>query len=217
MRLRAHYLAAFLAAACGNSTPSFPESGDGGLALSDSGTPAASLSKGLKLFVTTRSHIGDFADDPLLNGSSSIEKADDFCATDPAKPDGSAYKALLVDGVVRDAPTRTGWVLQPDTVYYRPFDDVAVAKTTGSAIFAAAFAPLTHPVDGSGQSEQVWTGIGDATTFATGSTCARWSDSTNANAGSRGLSAETDGSAFAAIGDTGCAYFRLRLYCAEQP
>src|SRR5438067_89937 len=84
--------------------------------------PTPHVSSGLKIFLTSRKHVADFKNDPYLNGDSAIHKADDFCNTDPNRPDAHAYKALLVDGVNRDAKALTDWVLKPSTTYYRPYD-----------------------------------------------------------------------------------------------
>jgi hypothetical protein len=35
--------------------------------------------------------------------STAIEKADSYCQTDANRPDSGTYKAILVDGIVRDA------------------------------------------------------------------------------------------------------------------
>src|SRR5947208_3425147 len=84
--------------------------------------PTPHVSSGLKIFLTSRKHVADFKNDPNLSGDSAIHKTDDFCNTDPSRPDAHVYKALLVDGVNRDAKALTDWVLKPSTTYYRPHD-----------------------------------------------------------------------------------------------
>ena len=49
--------------------------------------PTPHVSSGLKIFLTSRKHVADFKNDPYLNGDSAIHKADDFCNTDPNRPD----------------------------------------------------------------------------------------------------------------------------------
>ncbi len=169
---------------------------------------------GLKIFVTARQHGADFADDPYLTGANGIEKADSFCASDPHNPGGATYKAMLVDGVVRDAKARLDWVLRPNTTYYRPPGVVEIGTTTSAAIFGAAYRPLTHSIDPS--VTDVWTGIGDASDFAVGESCLGWSDSTNLHFADRGLADEMDGDAFSATGGVGCGYFQFPIYCVEQ-
>lgn len=188
------------------------------------GTPVEQISQGLKIFVTARTHPADFASDPYLNGSDAVQKADDFCNTDPNKPAQGTYKALIVDGVIRDAKTRTNWVLQPNTTYYRTYDDVEIGTTTSAAIFGAAYKPLTNPVDRApsgggdmGSWKWAWTGIGSATDFtAGGDSCAAWSDMTYSHDGWTGVTHVTDGNAFANM-RWGCANAWNHLYCVQQP
>ncbi len=188
-----------------------------------SGTPA--VSRGLKIFVTARTHPADFANDPYLNGNDAIQKADDFCNTDPNKPAPGTYKALIVDGVRRDATTRTDWVLQPNTRYYRSHGDVEIGTTTSASIFGAGYAPLTNPVEPAptpdtgqmGSWKWVWTGISSAMSFAAdGDTCSGWSDASYASSGWTGVSHFADQNAFA-NGRWSCVNVWFNLYCVEQP
>ena len=196
-----------LLAACGD-----------GLHAEASPTPTPHVSSGLKIFLTSRKHVADFKNDPNLNGDSAIHKADDFCNTDPNRPDAHVYKALLVDGVNRDAKALTDWVLKPSTTYYRPQDDIVIGPTTSAAIFSAAFAPLTNaigisPVD---TGTEVWTGIANSGDFTAGESCNGWSDMTNSWSGRWARPTATDGLAFGA-GLVGCAVFQFWIYCVEQP
>jgi hypothetical protein len=191
-----------LAAGCGSSSPD-------------------QVSGGLKIFVSSHGHLSDFFHDPNLHGSTGVARADDFCNTDANKPDNRTYKALLVDGVARDATRRKDWVLQPSTTYYQPHGDVEIGTTTDKAIFDAEFTPLKNAIGATPRNvdpdtvDQIWTGIGNDIDFSTGSTCGGWSSTAQA-AGSRGVSTATDGTAFYAIGDYGCSYFQLFVYCVEQ-
>jgi hypothetical protein len=187
------------------------------------GGSSSSVSKGLKIFVTARTHGGDFANDPFLTGANAIAKADDFCNGDPAKPSAATYKALLVDGVNRDAKTPVDWVLKPTTAYYQSRGDVLIGTTTATAVFGAAYQPLVNPistavthVDGGVQTSQVWTGIGNATDFSGGETCNGWSDLTNAFAGNWGVPTARDATAFTTNGLVGCYYYQFPIYCVEQ-
>src|SRR5919202_4123856 len=143
------------------------------------------LSSGLKIFLTSRKHVADFENDPFLSGDNAIHKADDFCNTDPNRPDAHVYKALLVDGVTRDAKVPTDWVLKPSTTYYRTLDDVVIGTTTTAAIFGAAFSPLTNAVVGTispaDTGTEVWTGIANPADFTAGESCNGWSDMTNSS------------------------------------
>jgi hypothetical protein len=179
--------------------------------------PAPRLSQGLKIFATRRVHGADFRNDPYLAGDTAVAKADDFCGTDPNKPDASTYRALLVDGVIRDAKTRTNWVLAPSTTYYRPYDDVVIGATTPAAIFGAVYAALPNAIDLDAAHTLAWTGIGSAADFAAGYTCNGWSDLTNSYSGNYGQPFETDGTAFSTNGRVGCYAYQFKLYCVEQP
>jgi hypothetical protein len=176
------------------------------------------VSSGLKIFLTSRKHVADFKNDASLNGDSAIHKADDFCNTDPNRPDAHVYKALLVDGVNRDAKSPTDWILKPSMTYYRPHDDIVIGTTTSAAIFGAAYAPLTNaigisPVD---TGTEVWTGIADPGDFTAGECCNGWSDMTNSWSAQWARPFATDGLAFGA-GLVGCAVYQFWIYCVEQP
>lgn len=195
------------------------------LSCSDGDGDQHQVSKGLKIFVTERVHGADFANDPFEVGNNAIEKADAFCNGDPNKPTGATYKALIVDGVVRDAKTRTNWVLEPSTTYYRSHGDVMIGTTTSSAIFGAAYVPLTNGIEAPPESYEdwsmrgsAWTGIANAADFsAHPDCCAGWSDMSNFHSTAAGTPYATDGYAFGDIGGFGCAGFQFRLYCVEQP
>jgi hypothetical protein len=176
------------------------------------------VSTGPKIFLTSRKHVADFKNDPYLKGDNAIHKADDFCNTDPNRPDAHVYKALLVDGVNRDAKSLTDWVLKPSTTYYRSYDDTVIGTTTIAAIFGAAYAPLTNSVGGSFTAPQtyVWTGIGNAGDFTAGQSCNDWSDATAFGPDAPiGIPTATDGSAFYGLGSACNAQWLL--YCVQQP
>ena len=172
-------------------------------------------------FLTSRKHVADFKNDPYLNGDSAIHKADDFCNTDPNRPDAHAYKALLVDGVNRDAKALTDWVLKPSTTYYRPYDDIVVGTTTAAAIFGAAYAPLTNAIAATispaDTGTEAWTGIANSGDFTTGECCNGWSDVTNSWSARWAIPTARDGSAFGTNGFVGCAVYQFWIYCVEQP
>lgn len=192
----------------------------GAFASCGNGASSQEYSRGLKLFVTARRHVADFAHDPLLPGANAIEKADAFCNNDPNTPTVGTYKALLVDGILRDAKSATNWVLLPSTRYYRVYGDVEIGSTTPTAMFGAYWVPLTNAVvpGGPGPMLLVWTGIADPADFSAGADCTDWS-STVSVTGSVGIATTTDGSAF------GGAYvivhcspdFTNPLYCVQQP
>jgi len=184
------------------------------------------LSTGLKIFVTSRVHNGNFRDDVVLVGTTALEKADNFCQTDPSRPSEAIYKALLVDGVFRDAPSQTDWVLKPATLYFLPQFDIPIGMTTSKAVFATASNTLDHNIhDSFGSSSDpnnpaptsnVWTGLAEASTFAASTNnCEGWSSSVNPNYSTIGLTYAIDASAFYTNGGHSCT-FAYRLYCVEQ-
>lgn len=188
----------------------------GGGGGSDNSAP---VSTGLKIFVTSETHNGDFANDPTLAGSTAMQKADAFCNRSARKPSGDNYKALIVDGVNRDAVTLTDWVLRPNTAYYQTHGDVLIDTTTSSAVFAAFFRSMPNKVLPAGSSPGVWTGIGDGATFASNGSCARWGQSgpVPGQTGSFGSPDSTGGFAFYSGGGSAeCASVQLGLYCVQQ-
>jgi hypothetical protein len=188
------------------------------------GDSARSASAGLKIFVTTETHNGDFANDPTLTGSAAIQKADAFCNRSASKPSNDTYKALLVDGVSRDAASLTDWVLRANTAYYQSFGNVLIDTTTAGAIFASFFRSMTNrvlPSCANCASPGAWTGIGDGATFAasTINNCARWGQTGSVVQlnGSFGSPTATDGFAFYSAGSSAeCGSVSLSLYCVQQ-
>ena len=196
--------------------------GGGGGGGTSGGTVGPVTSSGLKIFVTSESHVGDFSNDPTLTGNSGIEKADNFCATSSSRPDGSQYKALLVDGINRDAVSLTDWVLQPNTTYYRPNDNIEIGATTNLAIFPTLFIPLTNSIADAVQVQPelgyVWIGIGDLTDFSAGDHCNFWSDSGTILTGVLGIYHQKDRAAFNPVNLGGSTCIGdLQVYCVEQP
>ncbi len=182
------------------------------------------LSSGLKIFVTASHHVGDFKNDPLLPGSNAMEKADSFCNKDANKPNNSIYKALIVDGVNRDAVTLTNWVLQPNTAYFRPYDDIIISQTTSSAIFPVLYQDLTNSVseqmapgsDPLTQTNCTWSGISDLSNFSDNSAydCNGWS--AVSSSGTWGLIYEKNIWSISSVnGSMSCTY-KASLYCVEQ-
>ena len=204
------------------------------IAVSTSGTDASfklyvnrqsTISSRPKIFVTSEVHDGSFASDRLIPGSDAIKKADYICSTSMAKPDDKEYKALLVDGLYRDAITRTDWVLSPDTTYYRSDGVIPIGTTSDSALFASAFIDaqgldLVNSVDDCEScgvaDSRVWTGVADTADLFTYffSNCGGWSTSVG-NKGAFGLFVSASSAAFGPTADD-CAS-KHALYCVQQP
>lgn len=175
---------------------------------------------GLKIFVTSAEHHGDFANDPTLSGLTAIEKADDFCMRDANLPaDGSIYKALLVDGVYRDAVALIDWVLQPNTTYYRS-SGIEIDTTSDDSIFLAFWRDMKNSIgeDDPSAFQNAWTGIATASDFSTdpGFNCSGWSSS-GMDEGGFGTWIAKDRAAFDWYGSRSVCWIDNRIYCVEQP
>ena len=206
----------FLYIGCGSSG-----SNNGGIVQTTTSNDEVMQLSGLVLFVTERKHVGNFRDDPTLTGQNAIEKADFFCNTDPGKPNNSQYKALLVDGIFRDAATKLDWVLQPDTTYYRPFDNKPIDTTDSEGIFNVHWEDMDNNIsdlDNTGPDSYlypVWTGLTkDFTSYDSENTCNGWSVDDNSR-GIHGKSSRYNWTAFN-CGTMNCSA-PLYLYCVEQP
>lgn len=182
----------------------------------------APIAEGLKIFVTDELHNGDFEEASYVltgneevtliagkvtldeetrvvtvTGDNVIETADLLCNLDRNKPaDGSTYKALFVDGIDRDAPSLTDWVLQPDTAYYLPyqeevqdlddldsdgdrdelvFADIEIATTSPAGIFDFEAGELSRSIsdrrpesgEGAMLTNFALTGVSDTSDFST--------------------------------------------------
>lgn len=193
-------------------------SGCGGGDSDQSGTPSV----GLKIFATVEKHSGDFANDPTLPGSTAIQKADYFCNKSVFKPSNDTYKALIVDGVNRDAVTQTDWVLRPNTSYFQAYGDVLIDVTTANATFAGFYRSMFHSVSPNCKNcsqPWVWTGIGGATfAAAPGLTCNGWGQTGSivSQTGTFGSSDATDGFSFYSGSTADCVSIHLSLYCVQQ-
>ena len=166
------------------------------------------------IFLTSATHNGNFG---------GVAGADAFCQADASKPDdGLTYKALLANTTDRiacvsaDCATdgvdeNVGWVLQPETTYYRP-DDTLIGTTDESGIFAF---PLTAAI--SATNALAWTGLNEDWTTETNH-CVQWNSATAfVDYGAQGKTDETSTDALYLDGTpvTGCTNSR-RLYCVSQ-
>jgi Protein of unknown function (DUF1554) len=187
-----------------------------------SAPPPAPVVKGLRIFATDRTHGGDFLHDTDLTGANAIAKADNFCETDTAKPSTGTYKAILVDGMTRDAVTPIDWVLKPNTTYYQVNGTVEIGTTTAAGLFGEHIENDIHDsygVSGGNNSNTstVWTGFGDGISFTTGPlTCTAWSyGGSSGDYAPYGISYGTDGTEWYTNGGQVCS-LPSRVYCAEQ-
>jgi hypothetical protein len=184
--------------------------------------PAPNPVLGLRIFATDRLHGGDFLHDTDLTGANAIAKADNFCETDTAKPTTGTYKAILVDGMTRDAITPIDWVLKPNTTYYQVNGNVVIATTNAAATFGETIENDIHDSFGVSagnnvNTSTVFTGFADAVSFNAGpNNCQAWSSAdTSGGYSPKGISYGTDGSEWYTNGGQVCS-LPSRLYCAEQ-
>lgn len=182
------------------------------------------LSTGLKIFMTDETHSPDFAGDADLTGADGVARADDFCNRSSTKPDDAVYKALIVAGGRRDGASLTDWVLQPNTTYYRVYEDVVIGTTTDAAIFDVVTSQLTNSIGDCGTNPdtcsysgrpEVLTGIADVSDFsANGEDCDGWSGTSGM--ARFGAFIESDANAFR-NGQIFCSNpVPAHLYCVEQ-
>lgn len=158
----------FFIAACGKTT---------GLAPDASGSSGCTT---CKIFVTATAYNGN------LGG---IPGADAKCTTDANLPTGGeTYKAMLVDGLVRQACNSPNcfmgssgnrdWVLKGNTTYTRP-DRTVIGKTQSGGVLNF---PLTNAIDS--LSQYAWTGMKpDWTNAGDSYACTSWSSSLHSASG----------------------------------
>ncbi|MFZ3207613.1 MAG: DUF1554 domain-containing protein [Geobacteraceae bacterium] len=193
---------------------------------SDNGNSRAvsTVSTGPKIFVTASKHVGDFKNDPLLQGANAIGKADYFCNIDTNKPNNSTYKALIVDGVNRDAVNNVDWVLKPNTLYYKSYGNVEIGKTVSNSLLPVMYTDLTNAIadrlpesnDPYVMANNVWTGIGGPSNYLKGSDCSGWSIGDNSSSGSLGTTYQKGVLSISSVGSTWGCLQKMSLYCVEQ-
>lgn len=179
----------------------------------------------LKIFVSSEKHNGNLAADRALAGNNAIEKADHICKTSAAKPDNAIYKALLIDGLYRDAINTTDWVLKPNQWYYRSDGVIPIGVTDALGKFSndnsMHAGPLLSNVvndcsDCDSAEREVWTGISDTRDMFAFyfSNCGGWATSAANVSGAFGLYTDRDEKAFhSEVGE--CMEAR-KFYCVQQ-
>ncbi len=132
--------------------------------------------------------------------------ADSICNSDSAKPNGSFYRALIMDGT-RNSTEHPFWALRPNTKYWHT-DGVNVIGST-EASSAKLQIPLTYPITATGTS--VWTGISTGWTLS--ASCTNWS-TTSGNT-YVGKSNEVSMAIF--YDSVLLCSMSAKFYCVEQP
>jgi len=165
-----------------------------------------------KIIFSAGLHTGNFANDPALTGATGVARADSFCMRSSVVPPGPTYKALLVDGVNRDAVAQVDWVLSPNTRYYQVDGRTLIAQTTALAVFDVQSANLTNPIaPGAGYA---WTGVG-SNQWAAGTHCNEWSTSSAGLTGQIGTLGRVNAQAIGVNASSVC-FNPAAVYCVEQ-
>ncbi|MBL0192831.1 MAG: DUF1554 domain-containing protein [Myxococcales bacterium] len=165
-----------------------------------------------KIIFYAGSHSGDFANDASLTGANGIARADSLCMKSSHVRPGTTFKALLVDGVHRDAVALVDWVLQPDTKYYQTNGLTLIAQTSASAVFDVEFSNLTNPI--SPGTSFAWTGIG-SNQWAAGNHCNGWSTSATSVKGHMGVLGRVTAQAIGVTTTSQCGLSQ-GVFCVEQ-
>ncbi|MEP4147659.1 MAG: DUF1554 domain-containing protein [Halioglobus sp.] len=100
-----------------------------------------------RIFVTAATFDGN------LDG---IGGADLKCNADTNKPGVGTYKAMIAGESLRSAFPPVDWVLTAGTSYFRPADEVFIARALTDAVFTF---PLNAPIQPRGGRGRVWTGL----------------------------------------------------------
>ena len=112
-----------------------------------------------KIFVSFETHDGDFLDDPVLTGATAIAKADSLCNGSSAKPDGQAYKAMLLDGANRNVSPAVDWPLKPATMYFQAAGKLPVFVTDAQGHVTPSVPDLNPLLSGVGGIDYEWSGL----------------------------------------------------------
>jgi hypothetical protein len=156
--------------------------------------------------------------------------ADGICENDANNPgNGSAYKALISDGVSRVACTSNNcsggasenvdWVLRPSTEYRRLDNTTIIVNTNASAIFDLDYSSsnLENTIDPSPSSAIVWSGLqfgGTLNWTNIDIDCSDWTSNLSGDFGTAGQSNSIDAEVFTADDDP-CNSLQ-KVYCVEQ-
>jgi hypothetical protein len=168
-----------------------------------------------RVFVTAETHSGDFANDPALSGASGIARADAFCMSSLSRPPTGTYKAMLVDGVTRDAAERLDWVFLPSTPYVQVDGSTLVGTTNDAGLLDL---PLRNAWEGDvARSEALfWTGIDSAGWSGGAATsCGQWGSKDPSVVGHIGAAGQVNATAIG-VGSAAVCSMRLSVLCVEQ-
>ncbi len=170
--------------------------------------PATPLCTSCRIYVTTTGYMA-------VTNFITAAGADVLCNADAAKPNTSNYKAILVDGLTRNASTTANlgdgqidWALFANTAYYRADGITPVMTTNANRIFV--FGSMTNSFDTI--ASLYWTGMTPNWTVDGAGYCAGWT--LTGPAGSRGNGSFLDGNALSNVASA--CNIAQSLLCAEQ-
>ena len=172
------------------------------LSASDATLEIAAMDK--RIFVTAASFDGN------LDG---IGGADLKCNADTNKPGVGTYKAMIAGVRFRSAFPPVDWVLTAGTSYFRPADEVLIARALTDAVFTF---PLNATIVDQGMT-RVWVGLeADWTTRVgdCGNQGMPWTEDDLPFFGQYGRDSKLDGEALR-YSSTIC-FDKHGLYCVEQ-
>lgn len=164
-------------------------------------------------FVTSSTHNGDFANDASLSGSNAIQKADNFCSQNLPSGFSGTFKALLVDGINRQAaPVKINWILKQNKYYFRQDGTTLMFKTDSNEYFIFG----DPDANGAPSGKSYWTGLIGATWFTNANTCSGWTSSLSTNLGQAGSGGYTNSYSIDSTFPVGCDSTVKRLLCIQQ-
>lgn len=165
-----------------------------------------------RIFVTSTTVMGDMGIAGLgqLHGPG-VAGADGWCNADSRKPNGSVYKAMIVDGSARSALPAVDWVFKPNTTYTR-LDGTEVFTTTGSGLPPVV---LLHSTVGSATSYLTGLHATNQWTVDSTATCTSWT-STGGSQANLGSGNATNYTAFGQAVPMSYCISSYSLLCVEQ-
>ncbi len=146
-----------------------------------------------------------------MTGANGIARADSLCMKSSNVPPGTTFKALMVDGVNRDAVALIDWVLTPNTNYYQLSGRTLIGQTNALAVFNVQSGTLTNPIS-PGAGSFAWTGIG-SNLWAAGNHCSQWSST--GGTGHMGVLGSVTAQAIGVTTTSNCALMQ-GIFCVEQ-
>ncbi len=174
------------------------------------------------IYISSKSYNGNLQA-YVPGAANGISAADSLCQADTQCPTGSTCRAMLVDGINRDATNNSGagtnWVLQASTTYKNISGAIIGRTGSGTDENPAIFTfPLTNAFSTTSKVKFAWTGLNPNWTTNVGHTCNSWMDTGSFILGNVGETLGKIDSYSINHGVSGCSFnTAVGLYCVEQP